>query len=85
MRYLHLGSDQLIPKEDVIGIFDLDNCSTSVRTREFLRKTEKKGKMKTISTDLPTSFVLHRNGDVYLSPISPAALNRRMEETTISE
>lgn len=68
-------------KSEIIGIFDLDHCSTSVRTREFLRKNEQAGRIKTAGTELPTSFIVHGAGDVYLSPISSVALNRRMEET----
>ena len=80
MIYLHIGSDKLLRKSDVTGIFDLDKCSTSVRTRDFLRKKEKAGKVHTVSSELPVSFIVHKSGEVYLSPISAAALNGRMEE-----
>ena len=38
--YLHLGSNVSVPTEDIVGIFDLDNSSTSRITREYLRCAE---------------------------------------------
>ena len=32
--YLHLGQNEIVPERRLIGIFDLDKCSTSKRTRE---------------------------------------------------
>ena len=33
--YLHLGQDVVVRSEDVIGIFDMENTSTSRFTKEF--------------------------------------------------
>lgn len=79
MIYLHAGSDRMILKKNIIGIFDLDNCSTSQRTREFLKKTEKKKKMIAINEELPVSFLVDIQGKVFLSPISSASLKKRWE------
>ena len=34
--YLSIGNDFAVREKSVIGIFDLDNTSTSARTRAFL-------------------------------------------------
>ena len=38
--YLHVGADTVIPLEDILGIFDLDNASWSHITRAALRRAE---------------------------------------------
>ena len=41
--YLHLGQDVVVRKEFIIGIFDLDNTTSSHITRKFLADAEKTG------------------------------------------
>ena len=81
--YLHLGQAVEVPKKDVIGVFDLDNASWSPRTRRFLEKAEKEGRVVNAASDLPKSFVLRQRGDgssvVYLSQFSSATLKGRAE------
>ncbi len=81
--YLHLGQAVVVPKKDVIGVFDLDNASWSPRTRRFLEKAEKEGRVVNAASDLPKSFVLRQRGDgssvVYLSQLSSATLKGRAE------
>ena len=43
--YLHLGQNVMIRKQDVIGIFDLDNTTWSFRTRRFLERAEQEGRV----------------------------------------
>ena len=79
--YLHLGNNIMLPTNEIIGIFDLENTSISKRTRDFLAKAEKEGKVVTISYDLPRSFVIAgKNRDdikVYISQISSSTLLKR--------
>ena len=81
--YLHLGQSVMVRKQDVIGVFDLDNTSWSFRTRRFLDRAEQEGHVFPVGDDLPRSFVLIQEGDsppaVYLTPLSPAALSARAE------
>ncbi len=80
--YLHLGQSVVVPFQDVIGIFDLDNASWSHRTRAFLERSEKEGRVVNAASDLPRSFVLCRkpggSSIVYLSQLSSAVLSNRM-------
>ena len=79
--YLPIGNDMAVRTSSVIGIFDLDNTSTSKRTRAFLAAAEKEGQVVPCD-DLPKSFVLtaeygfHR---VYLTALSAATLEKRMK------
>ena len=79
--YLHLGQDIIVPQADIIGIYDLDNCSASHITREFLAKAERAGEVVGIAAqELPRSFVLVKDGGkstVYLSQLSTATLQKR--------
>jgi hypothetical protein len=80
--YLHIGQSVLVPFESVLGVFDLDNSSWSHRTRSFLEKAEKEGRVVNAASDLPRSFVLCREGErstVYLSQLSTATLKGRLE------
>lgn len=81
--YLHIGQSVLLPFESVLGVFDLDNASWSYKTRAFLERAEKEGRVVNAASDLPRSFVLCREGDrppfVYLSQLSTATLKGRLE------
>ena len=78
--YLHLGNNYVIPEREIIGIFDMDNTTISKHTRKLRHLAEKNGQVTAVTNDLPKSFVLCRNGDVYLCQISPSALAGRAEQ-----
>lgn len=79
--YLSIGSDMAVRESSVIGIFDMDNTSTSRRTREFLSRAEKNGEVVPCD-DLPKSFLLTAEygfSRVYLTALSPSTLEKRMK------
>ena len=78
--YLHLGNNYVIPEREIIGIFDMDNTTISKHTRYLLTRAEKEGRVATVTDDLPKSFVVCRDGRVYLCQISPSALAGRAEQ-----
>lgn len=80
MKYLYLGGEAVIEDTDIIGIFDLDNASWSIRTRQFLSASEKSGKLKNAAEDIPRSFVIHANDTVILTQPNTATLVRRLED-----
>lgn len=84
--YLHLGSDISVNKKYIVGIFDLENTSTSKKTQEYFKKITSEGKVVNVSSaDLPRSFVVMvENGKerVYISPISSQTLLKRYEMKT---
>ena len=79
--YLSIGNDMAVREQSIIGIFDMDNTSTSKRTREFLTKSEKEGNVVPCD-DLPKSFVLTAEYGIeriYLSALSAATLEKRLK------
>ena len=77
--YLSIGNDMAVRDKTIIGIFDLDNTSTSKRTREFLEKSEKEGEVVPCD-DLPKSFVLTSEYGftrVHLTALNTAILEKR--------
>ena len=81
--YLHLGSNISVPTGDIVGIFDLDNSSTSPITRSFLRSAEEEGMVINVGEELPKSIVVCcPQGSwqrIYISPLSSATLLKRLE------
>lgn len=78
--YLYLGQDTVISTGDIIGIFDLENTSTSRITKAYLATAQKGGQIREVSPEIPKSFVVcNREGEtvVYLSQISPSTLKKR--------
>ena len=79
--YLSIGNDMAVREQSIIGIFDLDNTSTSKRTREFLNRAEKEGQVVPCD-DLPKSFVLTAEyglDRIYLTPFMSATLEKRLK------
>lgn len=82
--YLHLGQDTIVMTERIAGVFDLDNTTVSKRTRDFLSRAQKEGRVVNVTSDLPKSFIVSENNGVetvYLSQMSPATLLRRVRES----
>lgn len=80
--YLHLGNNIEIKKDDIIGIFDLDNTTISNRCRKYLSNKEKDSKIINITQKLPKSFVVCVENDqekVYISQISTSILFKRIK------
>ena len=79
--YLNIGSDMAVRDRSIIGIFDLDNTTTSKRTREFLERAEKEGQVVPCD-DLPKSFILTAEYGlerVYLTSLASATLEKRIK------
>ena len=79
--YLSIGNDMSVRTSSVIGIFDMDNTSTSRRTRDFLERAERDGGVVPCD-DLPKSFVLTAEygwSRVYLTPYNTSTLEKRLK------
>ena len=78
--YLHLGADVVVPKDSIIGIFDLDTSTVSKNTRGYLALAEREGRVVTVSYELPRAFVAaYEDGKitVYISQLSSQTLLKR--------
>ena len=79
--YLSIGNDMAVRDSAIIGIFDMDNTSTSKRTRIFLERAQKNGEVVSCD-DLPKSLVLaveYGMTRVYESVLASATLEKRMK------
>ena len=79
--YLNIGNDMAVRENSIIGIFDMDNTSTSKRTRLFLEKAEKEGQVVPCD-DLPKAFVLTAEygfNRVHLTALSSYTLEKRLK------
>ena len=81
MMYLPIGNDMSVRDSSIIGIFDMDNTSTSKRTREFLSQAQNNGEIVPCD-DLPKSFILtvqYGMTRVYESTLSAQTLEKRVK------
>ena len=79
--YLNIGNDMSVRESSVIGIFDMDNTSTSKRTRIFLEKAQKNGEIVPCD-DLPKSYIVtieYGMTRIYESTLSSATLEKRLK------
>ena len=77
--YLTLGKETVIPESGILGIFDLDNCSQSAITRDFLRRAEERGQVLNTAEDLPNSFLLMEDGE-HVRVLLAQAPSRNLEK-----
>ena len=81
--YLHLGQDTVITTKSIIGIFDIDRCTVSKKSRDYLAEAEKRGAVVNVSYELPKYFIVCREGGkttVYISQLSSKTLFKRQKE-----
>lgn len=79
--YLSIGNDMAVRERGIVGIFDMDNTTTSKRTREFLAAAEQEGQVVPCD-DLPKSFIVtaeYGMDRVYLTTLSSATLEKRLK------
>lgn len=81
--YLHLGQNELVLENRIIGIFDMDKASYGKRTREFLAAAEAEGVVLDSSGEIPKSFLVcdhpYHKQIVYLSQLNAGTLQKRAE------
>jgi hypothetical protein len=75
---MYLGEGVFIKNSDIIGIFDIEKCSTSAVTREYLAALGKRA--VTITYEMPKSFIA-AGERTYISQLSPKTLKTRFNKT----
>ena len=78
--YLHLGNDVVIDSKKIVAMFDIDACTVSKKTRDFLASAQKSGEVINVSYELPRTFVICSDKgkiSVYISQLSTKTLSRR--------
>ena len=75
--YLPIGGDMAVRTKPIVGIFGLDNTTTSRHTRQFLQLAEQEGQVVSAAEDLPKAFLLTSEYGlprVYLTQFNAAPL-----------
>jgi hypothetical protein len=74
---MYLGEGVFVKNSDIIGIFDIERCSASAVTREYLAALGKRA--VTITYEMPKSFVVSAD-KTYISQLMVKTLKKRFEE-----
>ena len=83
--YLNIGGDTIINSENIVGIFDLDNCTVTKKGRDFINNNT--NNIVTVSFDeLPKSFIIYNDekGDkLYICQYQSSVLLKRIKQNLI--
>ena len=74
--YVTLG-DAVLSDRDVVGVFDMDATTVSVRTRDFLRAAQDGGRVVNTSYELPKAFVVTKD-KVYITQYNAQTVCSRL-------
>jgi len=74
--YIYLGSDVTVHGGDIIGVFDIERVTVVKQVNEFLKRSQKSGKIYYVSLDLPKSFIVAEDA-VYVTNVSAATVKKR--------
>ena len=84
--YLHLGQEVVVRRDEIVGVFDMDNTTVSPHSRDFLRQAEQQGQVEYVSMELPKSYVVCAPSgaptaaqQVYIAQMAPATLKKRAD------
>ena len=75
--YITISPDKIVKTSDIVGIFDLDTATQTKTAREYFKKAETEGRVKPTGSELPKSFIVMKDGTVYLSQYSSKILSAR--------
>lgn len=74
--FLFLGGNITVNSNDVVGIFNIEDCSVSRITVDFLGECQRGGSIVNVSEDMPKSFVVCSD-KTYISNVSNDTINKR--------
>ena len=74
--YIYLGSDVVVPEEEIVGIFDIEKVTVDRYMKDYLNFSQKSGRIYYVSLDMPKSIVVCRE-TVYISNVSCDTLKKR--------
>ena len=88
MRMFSPGPGAMLPRDAIVGIFDLDTATVSGHTRDFLRRAQEAGEVTAVGEELPQSFIVASasvgesvKNYIYLLPQSSANLSKKLLTT----
>ena len=85
-EYITLSPEgEKIKKENIIGIFDLDDSKTTEIQKAFLKKAEKEKRLVSECFDIPKAFLLCDDNTIFLSDLSAKTICGRAKETALDK
>ncbi len=78
--YINVGGISVLPKYDILGVFDLDTANTKTDTKRYLASMEHAKRLELVGNDIPKSFVVVSSGrkeKVYMTTLSASSLYGR--------
>ncbi len=81
--YIQIGDDFTVRDQTLVGVFDLDHTSASLKTRRFLHAAQEQGELVETTQELPKSFLLTAEYGlqrVYLTKYNAAVLEKRFRD-----
>lgn len=77
--FLFIGGDTSIRASEVVGIFNIEECSVSRITADYLTACQKSGKIADLTSDLPKSFIV-TTSRTYISNVSNDTIRKRAKK-----
>lgn len=74
--FLFLGGNVTVNSDEVVGVFNIEDCSVSRTTVDYLGECQKSGKIVNVTDDMPKSFVVCAD-KTYISNVSNDTINKR--------
>ncbi len=74
--FLFIGGDTSIRSSEVVGIFNIEECSVSRITADYLAVCQRTGKIVDLTGDLPKSFIVTPD-KTYISNVSNDTIRKR--------
>ncbi|MCX4355515.1 MAG: DUF370 domain-containing protein [Oscillospiraceae bacterium] len=74
--FLFLGGEVSVRSDDIVGIFDIEECSVSRMTADYLNACQRSGRIVNVSEDMPKSFVVTVD-KTYISNVSHSTIVKR--------
>lgn len=74
--FLFLGGDVSVRSDEVIGIFDIEECSVSRITADYLNICQKNERIVNVSENMPKSFIVTED-KTYISNVSHSTIIKR--------
>jgi len=74
--FMFLGGEVSVRSDDVVGIFDIEECSVSRMTADYLNACQRNGRIVNVSEDMPKSFVVTVD-KTYISNVSHSTIVKR--------
>lgn len=78
--YINIGGTSVIPKDDILGVFDLDTANTKTDTKRYLASMEQIKRLELVGNDIPKAFVVTSQGrksKVFMTTLSASSLYGR--------